>query len=218
MVRSSGQQKCALIFCGVAFLVLGSGITASGFIYDYLDPYDNVSTPQSSYFTHVQYWLGIPLFIFGIFVIATTFCKIKCLMTFGFVAASLLLVLSICGIILEGPSWRYWLQISMKINDENCKDSNDICTCASGRPVSILTCDETHHVTVINSIIVVFSALAVVVCQFCCFVYCRIMGWMLHIRYDTPVEDYYAKTFGNPYNNGAGHQGRANQVVLDRLG
>ena len=63
MVRSSGQQKCALIFCGVLFLVLGSGITASGFIYDFLDPYDAISTPQSAdgYFSHIQYWLGIPV-------------------------------------------------------------------------------------------------------------------------------------------------------------
>lgn len=76
MVRSSGQQKCALVFCGVLFAVLGCGITASGFIYDFLDPYDDISTPQSAdgYFSHIQYWLGIPVSLESRFGLTKSTC------------------------------------------------------------------------------------------------------------------------------------------------
>ena len=50
-------------------------------------------------------------------------------MILGFVVSSLLLVTSICGVVLEGPSWRNRLQISMKMNDADCKDVNSTCTC-----------------------------------------------------------------------------------------
>jgi hypothetical protein len=61
MVRSSGQHKCGLIFCGVMLVVLGSGITVTGFLNDFLEPYDTLSKPEVMYFTHTQYWLGIPV-------------------------------------------------------------------------------------------------------------------------------------------------------------
>ena len=50
-------------------------------------------------------------------------------MVFGFVVASLLLVMSICGVVLEGPTWRNRLHISMKMNDADCKDVNSTCIC-----------------------------------------------------------------------------------------
>lgn len=62
MVSSSGQHKCGLVFCGIMMLVLGSGITVTGFLNDFLDPYDDLSKLESpEYFTHTQYWLGIPV-------------------------------------------------------------------------------------------------------------------------------------------------------------
>ena len=43
-------------------LVLGAGITVTGFLIDFFDPYDALSKPEmDSYFTHTQYWLGIPV-------------------------------------------------------------------------------------------------------------------------------------------------------------
>ena len=62
MVRSSGQHKCALIFCGSLLILLGAGITASGFVYDFHEPYEDLLRSESAYyFTHTQYWLGIPV-------------------------------------------------------------------------------------------------------------------------------------------------------------
>ncbi|CAB3977559.1 Hypothetical predicted protein [Paramuricea clavata] len=165
MVRSSGQHKCGLIFCGVTMLFLGSGITVAGFLNDFLDPYDEFSKPENTYFTHTQYWLGIP-------------------MVLGLVTASLVLVLSIFAVILEGPVWRGSLKAAIIISENDCKDFGGRCLCPikdlNSYPVE---CDEMKKVTVIYTVMVAFSAIATLVCLFAAFIYFRILGWMLHANF-----------------------------------
>lgn len=61
MARVSSQHRLGLIFCGIVMLVFGAGIIVAGCLTDYLDPYDDYSKVDTLYYTHPQYWVGIPV-------------------------------------------------------------------------------------------------------------------------------------------------------------
>ncbi|XP_028413695.1 uncharacterized protein LOC114536550 [Dendronephthya gigantea] len=225
MARSSGQHKCGLIFCGITMLILGSGITITGFLNDFLDPYDELSKPTRIYFTHTQYWLGIPLFLLGVFVTTTSCSKISCLKVFGLMAASMALILAMFAVVLEGPQWRRTLKDTAVINDLKCSTEDKRCVCRQddkdssivlGLAIPSISCDEIKFRAVIYSVMVGFSVLAIPFCLFCAFIYFRILGWMLHISYDNPIDDYYAKAVNSHFINGHHGRGvgRANEVAL----
>ena len=66
---TSRQQKFVLAFAAIACLLLGGGITACGFLFDYLEPYDVETVNGQSYeeyeYYYVQYWLGVPVSTIG---------------------------------------------------------------------------------------------------------------------------------------------------------
>ena len=50
-------------------------------------------------------------------------------MVLGLVTASLVLVLSIFAVILEGPAWRGSLQAAIIISENDCEDVDGRCLC-----------------------------------------------------------------------------------------
>lgn len=56
-------------------------------------------------------------------------------MVFGLITASMVLVLSIFAVILEGPVWRRVLMNTARINEMECESTKDEgCFCSRGNP------------------------------------------------------------------------------------
>jgi hypothetical protein len=53
-------------------------------------------------------------------------------MVFGLVAASLVLILSIFAVILEGPEWRDTLKSAVQNAQDLCTETNGVCSCSEG--------------------------------------------------------------------------------------
>ena len=53
-------------------------------------------------------------------------------MVVGLVAASLVLILSIFAVILEGPEWRNTLKPAVLVSEDHCEEMNGTCVCPQG--------------------------------------------------------------------------------------
>ena len=53
-------------------------------------------------------------------------------MAFGLVMASLVLLLSVFAMILEGPMWRITLRRAVLISENDCSDVQENCVCPEG--------------------------------------------------------------------------------------
>ena len=62
-MAASRQQKCALAFAAVCCLLFGGAITTCGFLFQFLDDYDDgkVNGMDGYEYYYTQYWLGIPV-------------------------------------------------------------------------------------------------------------------------------------------------------------
>ena len=63
-------------------------------------------------------------------------------MVFGLVVASLVLILSIFAMILEGPMWRITLKDAILLSKYDCDDEKGYCDCSPGRllPIIVYRC------------------------------------------------------------------------------
>ncbi|XP_046857910.1 uncharacterized protein LOC124451344 [Xenia sp. Carnegie-2017] len=123
------------------------------------------------------------------------------------------MTLSMFAVILEGPKWRVALQNAVRVDELKCKTVGGICECGSA---DLLSCNEVRYLALRYSINVIFSALSIIVCIFCSFIYFRILGWMVHVSPDKSIDDYYAKAFNTPFTNGNHERsmGRTNDVAM----
>ena len=62
-MAASKQQKCALAFAAICCILFGSAIITCGFLFQFLDDYDNgaVNGMDEYEYYYTQYWLGIPV-------------------------------------------------------------------------------------------------------------------------------------------------------------
>ena len=198
-MAASKQQKCALAFAAVCCMLFGGAIITCGFLFQFLDVYDdgavNGMTAYEYYYT--QYWLGIPLVVLGLLILVSLCCKARALLCLCIFLAALTLTLAITAVVLEGPKWRTWLKLQQSIDDNDRDDVNGICfhcnntTCLSNMfkslnlqdipPALTLSCKEILYATVMQSIILGCSILAIVICQFVAFISIRSLGWMTQV-------------------------------------
>ena len=53
-------------------------------------------------------------------------------MVTGLIIASLVLVLSVFAVILEGPAWRSTLETAVRVSEDDCESKNGTCVCSKG--------------------------------------------------------------------------------------
>ena len=53
-------------------------------------------------------------------------------MVAGLIIASLVLVLSVFAVILEGPAWRSTLETAVRVSQDDCESKNGTCVCSKG--------------------------------------------------------------------------------------